>query len=67
MAKTRRAYTAPPDDARCTADRKPLKDGSGARCMRRQTGSDSKLCAQHERIAAERGDLDYLCGLQREI
>ena len=31
-----RFFAAPTDSDRCTADRKPLKDGSGARCMRKR-------------------------------
>ena len=40
----RRAYTAPPDNARCDASIE-LADGSAARCMRPWT--DRGLCWQH--------------------
>lgn len=48
---SRRVYMAPPDEQRCAADRKPLSDGSLARCMRRATVGN--LCAQHARMVAE--------------
>lgn len=44
---SKRAYTAPPDHLRCSAPRKPLADGSGARCMKRATRGP--LCAQHHK------------------
>lgn len=42
-----RRYTAPVDSERCKADRKPLSDGTGARCMRRARSSG--FCSVHER------------------
>jgi len=42
---------APPDQERCAADRKPLSDGSGARCMRRATVGN--MCAQHAKMTEE--------------
>lgn len=42
----RRAYQAPIGSFRCVADRKPLKDGSGARCMRRAMRG-SQFCSIH--------------------
>lgn len=55
----RRPFAAPPDDARCEATRKPLADGSLARCMRRATVGN--LCAQHAKLArAEREFLEAL-------
>jgi hypothetical protein len=47
---TLRIYMAPPDEGRCAADRKPLSDGSLARCMRRATVGN--LRAQHARMTA---------------
>ena len=47
----RRHFTAPPDDERCQADRKPLSDGSGARCMRRAADGE-RFCAQHVALRA---------------
>ncbi len=43
----RRPYTAPLNAARCIADRKPLTDGSAARCMHRAKPG-SQYCAQHQ-------------------
>jgi hypothetical protein len=44
-----RRVLAPPDKDRCEADRQPLADGSGARCMHRKAPG-CRYCAQHERI-----------------
>ena len=43
----KRAYTAPPDDRRCIADRKRLKDGTGARCMKRRAVGSAYYCHLH--------------------
>lgn len=45
----RRLFTAPPDDLRCQADRKPLGDGSDARCMRR-AAEGKRFCVQHAAV-----------------
>ena len=50
-----RRFMAPADQERCIADRKPLSDGSAARCMRRATVQTifGNLCAQHARMTKE--------------
>ena len=42
-----RRWTAAQGDERCTADRKPLKDGSGAQCMLPRAPG-SMLCHIHQ-------------------
>lgn len=45
----RRQWRAPQDALRCTAERKPLRDGSAAWCMnKRAPGRD--VCAVHARM-----------------
>ena len=44
-----RTYMAPPDDERCECDRRPLSDGSEARCMLRKA-KGSRYCARHTKI-----------------
>lgn len=47
--RRKRIFYALPHDERCRADRKPLKDGSGARCMlKRAEGRD--VCARHAKM-----------------
>lgn len=45
----KRKFTAPLDDQRCAADRKPLADGSEARCMNKATRGI--YCVQHSPLA----------------
>lgn len=47
--KRKRRFWAAPDSLRCDADRKPLADGSGARCMKRRKAG-SVFCAQHDTL-----------------
>jgi len=56
---------APPDDQRCKADRRPLSDGSRARCMRRATAG--ALCAQHAKIAVTAAFHCEYCGGNDEL
>jgi hypothetical protein len=45
-----RLFNAPLEQFRCKADRKPLKDGSGARCMHKKiAGYD--YCREHIALA----------------
>lgn len=43
-----RPYRAPLDNERCIETRKPLKDGSLARCMRKRV-SGSEYCSIHSK------------------
>lgn len=51
---SRRPFTAPPDDQRCQADRKPLADGTPARCMHRSVSGG--FCRQHQPPGREDSD-----------
>lgn len=45
-----KAYVAPADKDRCRATRKPLKDGSTPRCMRRVDQSHCLVCHTHRQM-----------------
>jgi hypothetical protein len=52
MNVTKRSYRAPIGSFRCAANRKPLRDGSEARCMRRAMAG-SAFCSIHEKARRE--------------
>lgn len=47
----KRTFLAQPADKRCRADRKPLRDGSGAQCMLPRLENDERgVCGVHARM-----------------